>query len=135
MIRLRSGPLSLDEAFSAVRRPDCGAICVFAGTARNHHHGKTVTRLSYSAYEEMAERELERLVEETRWRWNLGEIYAAHRTGDVPIGEMSVLVAVSAPHRAEAFEACRFLIERLKKVVPIWKEEFYESGKAWISNE
>lgn len=131
-VKLQTEPLSADEALAAVRRPDCGAIAIFLGTVRDHHAGKRVRRLAYHAYPEMAERELASIEAEARRRWPLGEIYIAHRTGDIPIGEASVLVAVSSAHRAEAFEACRFAIETLKKTVPIWKEEFYDFGKAWI---
>ena len=132
-VKLQTTSLSVDEALAAVRRPDCGAVAVFLGTARNHHDGKKVRRLAYRAYPEMAEKELAKIEEDARRRWTLGQVYIAHRTGDVPIGEASVVIAVSAAHRAEAFEAARFAIETLKKTVPIWKEEFYDSGKAWIS--
>lgn len=135
MIRIQDSPLSVDEALDAVRRPDCGAVCIFLGTARDHHDGKKVVKLSYSAYGEMAEAEIKKIFEEAKRRWGLGELFAAHRTGEVPIGEASVVLAVSAPHRAGAFEACRFLIEELKKRVPIWKQEHYESGAAWIHSE
>ncbi len=132
-VKLQDTKLSVDEALAAVKRPDCGAVAVFLGTARNHHDGKKVRRLAYRAYPEMAEKELAKIEEDARGRWKVGQVYIAHRTGDVPIGEASVVIAVSAPHRAEAFEAARFAIETLKKTVPIWKEEFYDSGKAWIS--
>lgn len=133
MFKIQSEPLSLDEAYAAVRRPDCGAVAVFVGTVRNHHDGKKVERISYSAFAEMAVKEFEAIGEEARARWNTGAVYIAHRTGPLSIGDASVVIAVSAAHRAEAFEACRYAIETLKKMAPIWKEEFYETGKAWIS--
>jgi molybdopterin synthase catalytic subunit len=136
VVRIQSSPLSVDEAVAAVRRPDCGAVAVFLGTVRDRHDGRRVTGLSYSSYEEMARKEMEAIEAEARRRWKLGEVFCAHRTGRLEIGDASVVIAVSAAHRAEAFEACRFAIETLKKTVPIWKEEFYEgSGKAWVGGE
>lgn len=126
----------MDEAFSAVRRPDCGAVDIFIGTVRNHHDGKKVVDISYSAFKEMAEKEIVTIVDEAKQKWPLGEVYVAHRVGRLAIGDVSVIIAVSSHHRKESFEACRHIIEALKKTVPIWKEEFYETGgKAWAANE
>jgi molybdopterin synthase catalytic subunit len=133
MFKVTTDPLSLDEAYAAVRRDDCGAVALFVGTVRNHHDGKKVTRISYSAFSEMAVKEFAAIAAEAAARWKTGAMYIAHRTGALAIGDASVLIAVSAPHRAEAFEACRHAIEALKKMAPVWKEEFYETGKAWIS--
>jgi molybdopterin synthase catalytic subunit len=133
MFKVTTEPLSIDEAYAAVRRPDCGAVALFVGTVRDHHDGKKVTRISYSAFTEMAEKEFRAIAAEATARWKLGAVYIAHRTGALAIGDASVVIAVSAAHRAEAFEGCRHAIEALKKMAPIWKEEFYESGKAWIS--
>ncbi len=135
VIKIVENPLSVDEALATVRRPDCGAIDVFVGTVRNHHDGKKVVDISYTAFKELAEKELSRIIEEARSRWKIGEAYVAHRVGKLAIGDASVIIAVSSAHRAESFEACRHIIEMLKKSVPIWKEEFYETGKAWISAE
>ena len=133
MFKVTTGVLSLDEAYAAVRRDGCGAVALFIGTVRDHHDGKKVVSISYSAFQEMAEKEFARIALEARSRWTIGEVYIAHRTGKLEIGDASVVIAVSAPHRAEAFEACRHAIEALKKMAPVWKEEFYETGKAWIS--
>jgi len=133
MFKVTTAPLSIDEAYAAVRRDDCGAVALFAGVVRDHHDGKRVLSISYSAFREMAEKEFARIAEEARARWTIGPVYIAHRTGRLAVGEASVVIAVSAPHRAEAFEACRHAIEALKKMAPIWKEEFTETGKAWIS--
>jgi molybdopterin synthase catalytic subunit len=133
MFRVTSDVLSLDEAYAAVRRNGCGAVALFIGTVRDHHDGKKVVSISYSAFQEMAEKEFAKIALEARSRWKIGEVYIAHRTGKLEIGEASVIIAVSASHRAEAFDACRHAIESLKKMAPIWKEEFYETGKAWIS--
>jgi len=129
---LTDRPLSVEEAYRSVVREDCGAVALFVGTVRNHHEGKSVREIDYSAFIEMAEKEFARIVMEAEARWSLGHWYVAHRTGKLRPGEASVIVAVSSEHRAEAFEACRFAIERLKKTAPIWKEEFYDEGKAWV---
>lgn len=133
MLKVTTEPLSLDEAYAEVRRDDCGAVAVFLGTVRDHHEGKKVVSISYTAFKEMAEKEFARIAAACAERWKIGTVHLAHRTGKLAIGDASVIVAVSAPHRAEAFAACRHAIEELKKMAPIWKEEFYETGKAWVS--
>ena len=133
MFKVTTEPLSIDEAYAAVRRDDCGAVALFVGTVRDHHDGKKVTKISYSAFKEMAEKEFAAIAAEAQARWKVGAVAIAHRTGALRIGDASVVIAVSAAHRAEAFDACRHAIEALKKMAPIWKEEFYETGKAWIS--
>ena len=133
MVKVTTEPLSIDEAYAAVRRDDCGAVALFVGTVRDHHDGKKVTKISYSAFKEMAEKEFAAIAAEATSRWKLGAVYIAHRIGPLRIGDASVVIAVSSAHRTEAFEGCRHAIEVLKKMAPIWKEEFYETGKAWIS--
>ena len=133
MFKVTTEPLSIDEAYAAVRRDDCGAVALFVGTVRDHHDGKKVVSISYSAFREMAEKEFAKIAAEAAGRWKIGTVYIAHRTGKLEIGDASVVIAVSSAHRAEAFEACRHAIEALKKMAPVWKEEFYETGKAWIS--
>jgi molybdopterin synthase catalytic subunit len=133
VFKVTTEPLSIDEACAAVRRPDCGAVALFVGTVRDHHEGKRVLSLTYSAFREMAEKEFARIAAEAAARWTIGAVWIAHRTGPLAIGDASVVVAVSAPHRAEAFDACRHAIEALKKTAPIWKEEFTETGKTWVS--
>jgi molybdopterin synthase catalytic subunit len=132
---ITSRPLSVSAAARAVTRKDCGGIAVFAGVVRDHHDGKRVTRISYTAFSSMAKKEFARYAAEARRKWKeLGSFYVAHRTGRLRHTEASVVIAVSAVHRAEAFAACRHVIERLKESAPIWKEEFYRRGKAWIGN-
>ena len=133
MFKVTADPLSIDEAYATVRRPDCGAVALFVGTVRDHHDGKAVTSISYTAFKEMAEKEFAKIAAEAATRWKTGAVYIAHRTGPLRIGDASVVIAVSSAHRAEAFDACRHAIEALKKMAPIWKEEFYETGKAWVS--
>lgn len=127
-------PLDLAAATAAVADAKAGAVCSFLGVVRNHNEGKAVERLSYEAYAAMAEKVMERLVAQARQRWDFHRAALQHRTGELAIGEASVLVAVSASHREEAFAACRFLIDRLKEEAPIWKKEFYADGAAWLEN-
>ena len=117
---------------TAVADPLAGAICTFVGTTRENNVGRKVLRLEYEAYEAMALSEIRKLAEEAGRRWEITRIAITHRIGVVEIGETSVAIAVSAPHRAEAFEACRFAIDRLKEIVPIWKKEHFEGGEVWI---
>lgn len=117
---------------ASVADPGAGAICTFVGTTRENNAGRKVLRLEYEAYEAMALSEMRRLAEEAGRQWSIVRIAIAHRIGIVEIGETSVAIAVSAAHRAEAFEACRFAIDTLKEIVPIWKKEHFEGGEVWI---
>jgi molybdopterin synthase catalytic subunit len=116
----------------AVRDPRAGAVVTFVGTTRNENAGRRVTRLEYEAFASMATKEMRRLADAATKRWKLRRVAMAHRIGIVPVGEASVAIAVSAGHRQEAFEACRFLIDQLKQIVPIWKKEHYRGGELWI---
>ncbi len=117
---------------AAVADPAAGAIATFVGTTRNENSGRRVLRLEYEAYEPMALSEMRKLAEEAFRRWGITRAAVTHRIGVVEIGEASVAIAVSAPHRAEAFSACRFLIDRIKEIVPIWKKEHFEGGEIWV---
>ena len=132
LVRLSAGPIAAPEALSAVADASAGAVNLFIGTTRSPSEGRTVRALTYEAYEPMAVRLIEALVDDAARRWPLAGAAVLHRTGTVPAGEPSVVIAVSASHRGEAFDACRFLIDRLKADVPIWKrEEFADGGSAW----
>ncbi len=109
-----------------------GALALFVGVVRNENAGRPVLRLEYDAYEEMALSEMEAIEREARRRWPITEIRIVHRLGRMEIGDASVAVAVASPHRDEAFEACRFAIDTLKRTVPIWKKEFYADGAVWL---
>lgn len=126
-IGLSKTSLPVAEAGDWVVRPDCGAVVVFSGTARDHSPGvEGVTRLDYEAYEEHVETSLKAVAAEARQKWpELGRIVLLHRVGQLAIGESAVVVAVSAPHRHEAFEAARFCIDTLKETAPIWKKEVH----------
>jgi len=112
--------------------PADGAVCLFVGVVRNENQGRPVLHLEYEAYEEMALPLLEEIAAETARRYPVTGVRLVHRLGRLGVGEVSVAVAVSSPHRAEAFAACRFAIDNLKAKVPIWKKEFYADGSAWL---
>lgn len=135
MIRLTAEPIVLDELLAAVADPKAGAVVVFIGMTRDNNEGRDVQRLEYEAYAGMAERELEKIAADARSRWPISRIAVVHRTGVVPIGMASVVIAVSSAHRGAAFEAARFTIDRLKEVVPIWKKEFFSGGAVWIGDQ
>ncbi len=132
MIRIVEGPIDRNAVIEGASSSKAGAIVTFDGVVRNHARGKKVTHLYYEAYPEMAEKEMEKIREETIRRWSLEGMSMAHRTGRLEIGDSSVFIAISSAHRAEAFEACRFAIDSLKTTVPIWKKEHYEDGEIWI---
>ena len=132
MLRVGRGPIAMERLARAVRDPVAGAVVVFLGTTRLHNAGRRVLRLEYEAFAPMALREMQGLVDQARRRWRLCRVAMVHRTGVVPVGQVSVGVAVSAGHRAEAFAACRWLIDRLKTIVPIWKREHFRDGRVWI---
>ena len=131
-VALSEAPLSLDAAFRAVVDPACGGTALFVGTTRSPNEGREVEELEYEAHPELAVRELERVGRAVAARHRLGAVYLAHRVGVVPAAEPSVIVAASAPHRAEAFAGCRELIDRLKETVPIWKQERWAGGGRWV---
>ncbi|HEX6988656.1 MAG TPA: molybdenum cofactor biosynthesis protein MoaE [Bacillota bacterium] len=128
-------PLSLDAVAALVNHPRAGAVCVFAGTVRQVTGEHRTSYLAYDAYAEMAVVEMERIAAEIQCRWPRTEVAIHHRAGRVDIGETSVVVAVSAPHRPEAFAACRFGIDELKRRVPIWKKEVYADGSHWVGRD
>ena len=113
-------------------RPADGAICVFEGVVRNNSNGKRTLHLVYEAYDTMAVKKLEEIGIFVRQAWEIGCIAMVHRLGHLDIGETSVAVIVTSPHRRAAFDACHYAIDKLKKVVPIWKKEFFEDGELWI---
>jgi molybdopterin synthase catalytic subunit len=117
---------------SAVASADCGAIAAFVGLVRDHNAGRHVLWLDYEAYGPLAEKTFERISEEASERWPHIRMAIHHRIGRLAIGEASVAIAVASPHRADAFAACRYAIERVKQVAPIWKHEHFEGGDVWI---
>src|SRR6478672_10761300 len=124
MIRLTRDPIDYSALAQGVCRPHCGGVVLFLGTVRDLTGDQVTVALDYEAYTEMAEKKLAQVEAETRARWPVvGEVALVHRLGHLEVGEVSVAVAVSCPHRNQAFEACRYAIDRLKEIVPIWKKE------------
>ena len=132
MFRVTRTPIAIERLLRAVRDPGAGAVVTFLGTTRNRNGGRSVIRLEYEAYARMAEAEMRRLAAEAKRRWPIRQVAMLHRLGVVPVGQASVGIAVSAGHRAEAFAACHWLIDRLKEIVPIWKREHFRGGRVWI---
>lgn len=135
MFAVTSEPLDAREVERLVEDPATGAVVTFSGVVRNHARGRQVTALDYEAYEAAAEKMLARIGDEIEARWEIGKVAIVHRTGLLSIGEASVVIAVSSAHRDAAFEACRYAIERIKEIVPIWKKEIYADGEVWIGRE
>jgi molybdopterin synthase catalytic subunit len=133
ILRVQATPLSVDEALTAVADPGAGGTCVFIGTVRDRSEAGDVTGLTYESWDELATARLGELVDELFAGWPILKVAILHRTGELAVGEASVVIAVAAAHRAEAFEACRQAIERLKHDVPIWKKEALIDGEArWV---
>jgi molybdopterin synthase catalytic subunit len=126
------GPLDGEALKNAAYRRGAGAVAVFEGTVRSPSEGKDVLWLEYEAYEPMALAQMEHILDETRARWPVEAVFLHHRLGRIEVGEVSVIAVASAVHRAQAFEACRHLIERLKADVPIWKKEVFADGSVWV---
>jgi molybdopterin synthase catalytic subunit len=125
-------PLSMDALIAEVLGDEMGGLVTFTGIVRDHSRGQTIDHLEYEAYGEMAERELDAIGRQVRERWPMVRYAVSHRVGRLAIGEPAVMIAVAAPHRPAAFEACRFIIDTLKQTVPIWKKEFASSGAYWV---
>ena len=125
-------PLSVDDLVAHVLTPGDGAVVTFVGTVRDNNMGRKVVALEYEAYGEMAVEEMRRIGGEMMTKWGLHGIAMRHRVGKLSVGEISVVIAVSAPHREEAFEACSEALDLLKERVPIWKKEYFEGGEEWI---
>jgi molybdopterin synthase catalytic subunit len=130
-----SEPLDPNRLVEQVRRDEAGAVLLFYGVVRNENLGRRVEYLEYDAYPEMAEKVMRELAEEIMRRWPVTDIAIQHRTGRLEVGQESLLVAVSSPHRKEAFEAGLALVDRFKEVVPIWKKEVFEGGEEWIEGD
>jgi molybdopterin synthase catalytic subunit len=134
LAELRDTPLSVDEVLGAVSDPAAGGVALFVGAVRDHDHGQDVTRLGYTAHPSAAA-ELRRVAEKVAASFSATAVAAVHRVGDLAVGDLAVVVAVSCPHRGEAFDACRALIDELKRSVPIWKHQQYAGGGSeWVNS-
>ena len=134
-VRLTRESFSVDEAIKLLRVPECGAYVVFLGQVRNESHGRRVQKLIYEAYPEMAEKEMERIREEALRRFPILDMLIWHRYGELPVGEDTILIVASAKHRKEAFEACSWALDEVKKRVPVWKKEVTTEGTFWIEGD
>jgi molybdopterin synthase catalytic subunit len=135
VIRLQSGPIDAEALVGEVRGDGDGAVSLFLGTVRDENSGHRVLYLEYEAYAGMAEREMERIAAEAITGFGVHRVAIVHRVGRVAIGEPSVAIAVSAPHRAAAMDACRFVIDNLKTRAPIWKREHLVGGESWVDGQ
>ena len=125
-------PLDIEALVALVGAPGDGAVVTFAGLVRDHNQGRRVRFLEYEAYEPLAVRALQRIIDEAQTLWPAARLAAHHRIGRLEIGEASIVIAVAAAHRADAFAACRYTIERVKQIVPIWKREHFDGGEVWL---
>jgi molybdopterin synthase catalytic subunit len=130
--RVVDRPISAEEVAAAVAGPGAGAVVTFVGAVRGESHGRNVLRLEYEAYAEMADAKMRAIAGDAARKWPGARVAMLHRTGVVQVGEVSVAIAVATAHRAEAFEACRYCIDRLKEEAPIWKREVYSDGSEWV---
>jgi molybdopterin converting factor subunit 1 len=135
LYQITRDPIDAQKISRQLLRNEDGAICVFEGVVRNNSKGKRTTHLVYEAYENMALKKLEEIGIFVRQAWDIGCIAIVHRLGHLDIQETSVVVIVTSPHRRAAFDACHYAIDKLKKVVPIWKKEFFEDGEVWIEGQ
>jgi MoaE-MoaD fusion protein len=133
--RLVGEPIRTAATLAALKRPEDGAVAIFDGIVRNNSRGRRTLYLDYTAYEAMALRQMERLAQQALADYDVRDVRIVHRLGRLRIGESSVYIAVAAAHRAAAFDACRWLIDTLKKTVPIWKKEYFEDGAVWADGE
>jgi molybdopterin synthase catalytic subunit len=134
MCWLSERPLSEEEAVARVKGPGMGGIVTFVGAVRDHARGRSIRHLEYEAYPEMAVREMEKISSEAGRRWPGTRVAIGHRSGHLEVGEIAVVVAAAAPHRGEAFDACRYAIDTLKETVPIWKKEVATDGEYWVDD-
>ncbi|OAS86616.1 MULTISPECIES: molybdenum cofactor biosynthesis protein MoaE [Metabacillus] len=128
-------PISIEKITNKVIRNEAGAITTFVGTVREFTYGKRTISLEYQAYEKMAVKMLEQIGKEINDKWNGAKVAISHRIGKLEISEIAVVIAVSTPHRKDAYEANEYAIERIKQIVPIWKKEVWEDGESWIGDQ
>ncbi len=132
MFRISDGPIDVDDLHRAVLSSGQGALVDFFGIVRDHARGRKVVELEYHAYKPMAEKKLRQIGDEISERWGTDAVAIVHRVGRLRIGDTAVVISVASPHRAEAFAACKYAIDRIKQIVPIWKKEYGEDGAEWI---
>lgn len=132
-IEIHTEPLNIQACIDWIMSPQSGGIDVFIGTVRDATKEKAVLRLEFEAYNQMAINEMDKIAQQAFAQWPVQKVLVHHRTGVLEVGEVPVIIAVSAAHRAAAFDACRYIIDALKQTVPIWKKEFFEDGEVWVA--
>ncbi|MGA0559647.1 molybdenum cofactor biosynthesis protein MoaE [Larkinella sp. VNQ87] len=132
MVSITTEPIDMNTAYRHVSDGGAGAITFFFGTVRDNTRERAVERLEYEAYDRMALSKMQEIAEEACQRWAVRKYAIIHRKGNLAIGDIAVLIAVATPHRADAFDACRYIIDTLKQEVPIWKKEIFEDGQVWV---
>ncbi len=133
MFQIVDRAITAQEVIDAVADDSAGAVVTFLGVVRDQSYGRKVLYLEYEAYAPMAEKKMTEIADEVHQRWGIRRVAILHRVGHLEIGEASVAIAVATPHRKEAFEACQYIIDRLKQIVPIWKREVWEDGEEWVN--
>jgi molybdopterin synthase catalytic subunit len=133
MIAITQVPIDTQEVIAAVQADGAGAINVFIGTVRNQTQAKPVVQLDFEAFDSMALKKMQQIADQAASRWPIQKVAIVHRKGSLQIGDAAVVIAVSTPHRKASFEACEFIIDTLKEVVPIWKKEIFEDGAVWVA--
>jgi molybdopterin synthase catalytic subunit len=133
--RITRDPIDARAIADELLRPEAGAICIFEGVVRNNSKGKTTRYLEYEGYESMALKTMEEIGRFVRQAWDIDAVGIIHRLGHMDIGETSVAIIITSPHRRASFDACEYAIDRLKKIVPIWKKEFFEDGEVWVEGQ
>ena len=132
MITISPNPIDEKSVREQVNDSKSGAVVTFSGVVREHSSGRKVQKLFYEAHISMAELKIKSIVDEAMQKWLLKKIAVQHRTGELHVGDVAVVIAVAAPHRNEAFQACKFIIDKIKEDVPIWKKEYYDDEARWI---
>ncbi|MBM04067.1 MAG: hypothetical protein CL766_04695 [Chloroflexi bacterium] len=133
MIKITFDKLNPELITNSIKNPNNGAVITFLGTTRNYTENRKVLHLEYEAYAPMAEKKLNEIIKYIQKKWDINDIYIAHRLGKVEIGEISLVVSISSPHRKSAFIACEYVIDTLKLTVPIWKKEFFQDESKWVN--
>ena len=132
-IKLLESALQIQDCLDFVASPSAGGIDIFVGTVRDNTKGRSVRHLEFEAYKPMAISEMQKIAQQAKAQWPIEKITIHHRIGNLKIGEIAVIIAVSTPHRKASFEACQFAIDTLKQTVPIWKKEIFEDGEVWVA--
>jgi molybdopterin synthase catalytic subunit len=132
-LEIHTEPLNIQSCIEWIMSPESGGIDVFIGTVRNATKGKTVLKLEFEAYNQMAINEMKKIAQQASNKWPVQKVLIHHRTGVLQVGAVPVVIAVSAAHRDAAFDACRYIIDTLKQSVPIWKKEFFDDGEVWVA--